>query len=428
MFAAVRSRMRLLRGWRRAGLVAGLLLLLSGAALGWFAWTESRLRAAERALEAHDYDEAGRLLAQALKWRPRWAQAHFLAARVARCGHHYDEAEEHLRACERLGHDAKALTVERLLAAVQLGDAQPLPTLQALVEDGDPDAPAILEVLTQHYLDHYQLMQALDCLNRYLRQRPEDLRALLGRGFVHERLLHFAAARDDYRRAVQVHPDDDRARLRLAKVLEVIGPAEEALEHYRRLEDRRPDDPEIVLGLARASRQLGKTDDSRQYLKRLLKLRPDYPEALAERGQVELDAGRTDQAEAWLRRAIRADPHSRIAHDALYRCLRRQGKDDDARQVRQHLDRLDAAMKRLDYLLTQAVPRASNDAALRCEAGRLFLHHGQPTEGVRWLQAALRCDPAYLPAHRELAAYYERNGQPERAAAHRRWLRSAPDR
>jgi tetratricopeptide (TPR) repeat protein len=412
---------------RRRTLVAvGLLLLLSAAAAVWYGWTESRLRAAERALENHDSNEARRLLAQCLKWRPRWGRAHFLAARAARCEHHYNEAEQHLKACERQDYNPEPVAIERLLANVQLGDAQPVQALQALVEEDNPHSLAILEVLTQFYLDNYQLMRALDCLNRYLRQRPDDLRALLGRGFVHERLHHFPEARDDYRRAVRAHPDSDAARLRLAKVLEVVGPASEALGQYRNLEQRQPDDPEVLLGLARSNRQLSQQLKCREYLGRLLELRSEHPEGLAERGLVELDAGRTVQAERWLRRAIRADPHNRVAHDALYRCLRRQGKEEDARQVRQKFDRLDAALKRLDFLLTRAVPQAPDDASLRCEAGLLFLHHGQEAEGVRWLRLALRCDPGHETARRELAAYYERKRQAQRPPSPRSLPGPAP--
>ena len=143
-------------------------------------------------------------------------------------------------------------------------------------------------------------------------------------------------------------------------------------------------------------------------------MHPGHPEGLAERGLAELEAGRAREAEGWLRRAVRADPHNRIAHDALYRCLRRQGKEEDARQVRQQFDRLDAALKRLDFLLTRAVPAAPDDASLRCEAGLLFLHHGQEAEGVRWLWMALRCDPGHETARQELTAYYKRKGQPQR--------------
>ena len=60
------------------------------------------------------------------------------------------------------------------------------------------------------------------------------------------------------------------------------------------------------------------------------------------------------------------------------------------------------------------------DPQLRCEAGLLCLHNGQDREAARWLTGALQLDPNYAPAHEGLAEYYERAGDPERAAEHRR--------
>jgi Tfp pilus assembly protein PilF len=57
---------------------------------------------------------------------------------------------------------------------------------------------------------------------------------------------------------------------------------------------------------------------------------------------------------------------------------------------------------------------------LRCEGGILFLNNGEEQEGVRWLRQALRLDPANRQAHEALADYYQRIGQPELAARHRR--------
>ena len=42
------------------------------------------------------------------------------------------------------------------------------------------------------------------------------------------------------------------------------------------------------------------------------------------------------------------------------------------------------------------------DASLRCEGGLLFLRNGERAEGIRWLQLALRLDPAYQPARKAL--------------------------
>ena len=49
------------------------------------------------------------------------------------------------------------------------------------------------------------------------------------------------------------------------------------------------------------------------------------------------------------------------------------------------------------------VMKRPGDAALRCEAGLLFLRNGERREGIRWLQMALRLDPGCEAARKALA-------------------------
>jgi len=404
------------------------LFLLAAAALclaaggGWAAWrlrAEPHLTAAEQALDRRDYPAARRELAAYLQAWPESGRAHFLAARAARRLRLYDEAEDHLRACERLKWDPQAVALERVLADVQRGEMKAEPFLWDRVEAGDADAPEILEVLTQYYLDDYQLMRAKDCLDRYLRLRPDDLHALLGRAYIWERLLYFADAAKDYRRAVERHPDDDPARLRLAKNLLITGEPAEALTHFERLAAHHPDDPEVRLGLAQCRRRLGDAEAAQRLLDGLLAERPDDAAVLAERGLVALNQNRPAEAEGFLRKAVAAAPSDREANYNLYQSLLRQGKDDEAKDRLAAVGRLDVDLARLDQV-TKAVIQSPGDPALRLEGGLLFLHNGQEEEGVRWLQEAVRLDPTLRPAHQALADYYGRAGRPDLAAVHER--------
>ena len=410
------------------------LLLLAAAAVGlaaagggaaWCFRAEPHLTAAEQALDRRDDAGARRELDVYLRAWPGNGRAHLLAARAARRLRLYDEAEDHLRACDRLKWDPQAVALERVLADVQRGDLKAERFLWDRVEAGGPDAPEVLEVLTQYYLDDYQLMRAKDCLDRYLRLRPDDVQALLGRAYIWERLLYFADAAEDYRRAVEHHPDDDKARLLLAKNLLVTGEPAEALTHFRRLEARHADDSEVRLGLARCGRRLGDLDEARRLLDGLLADRPDDAAALAERGLVALDQGRAEEAEDFLRWAVARAPHDREANYNLCQSLLRQGKDDEAKERLAAVGRLDADLARLDQV-SKAVIQSPGDAGLRLEGGLLFLRSGEEAEGVRWLQQALRLDPTLRPAHQALADYYDRAGRPDLAAAHARLAAGAP--
>jgi Tfp pilus assembly protein PilF len=403
---------------RRVWVVVALVLVVGGF-VGWLLWPDPYLAAAERALERRDYVEASAILEEGLKRRPRDPRLLFLAARTARRASRYTQAQEYLRTCQRLQGPTDAIDLELALMRAQQGDPEVEQYLLTRVERGDPDTLLIWEVLIQQYLDTYQLFRARDCLDLYLERRPDDVQALLGRGFVWDRLFLYSAAVRDYRRVVQIEPQNDHARQRLAETLLITGPPEEAAEQFEELNRRHPDSADTRLGLARARRQCGQTGEAKQILDALLVEHPQILGALTERGVIAMDAGESARAEALLRQAVALAPADRMALHNLCQCLRLTGKEDEAAEFQGRLDRIDADLKHLGQLTKDAL-KAPHDPAPRCEAGLIFLRCGEEQEGVRWLQMALHEAPAYQPAHQALADYYQRTGQSELAARHGR--------
>jgi tetratricopeptide (TPR) repeat protein len=395
---------RLGRFFRRRWWLALLLLaaLTAGGWAGWSHWSARQLfRQAETALDAHEYAKARELFDRYLESCPDDARARLLAARAARRAKDYYAAREHLRRCRQDGGDAESIEIEETLILVQRGDERPVERLRARAERDDDLALAVLEVLIQHDLETTQLWLALDGLNKYLSRRPDDLQALLGRGFVWERVLYFADAAGDYRRAVAAHPDSERARLRLAETLLVVGPPDEALTQFQWLAERWPDRPDVRLGLARCWRQLGDADAARALLDGLVAEYPDHGEALWERGQLALDAGSPAEAEPLLRRAAARLPHDRRVQFALYRCLVALDRGPEAEAVNARVRRIDDDLRRLDQI-RQDVLKRPNDPDLRYEGGVIFLRNGERQQGVRWLQLALRLDPGHRAARKAL--------------------------
>jgi tetratricopeptide (TPR) repeat protein len=227
--------------------------LLAGLA-GWNFQAEQHLRRAEKALEQRAYEDALWHVESYLRMKPNQARAHFLAAQAARRLQRYDKATDHLHACRLCGWDPEAIDLEHTLIALQRGEAGVEPVLWSRVRNGDPHTLPILEVLIQYYLDTYRLNRALECLNNYLERRPDDLHALLGRAYVWERMLYFADALNDYRRAVESHSDSEAARLRLAKTLLIAGTPGEALDQFKHLYKGHADQPEVRLGMAQRPR------------------------------------------------------------------------------------------------------------------------------------------------------------------------------
>jgi tetratricopeptide (TPR) repeat protein len=244
---------------QRAVILFALLVCLALAAVfgGTYYWAEHQTKAAERALDARDYDEAQQRLDAALQLRPDSGRLHFLAARTARLAGRFDDVRPHLAACLNLGYPEAAILLEQGLLDFQQGDRGAERFLLHRVEEDDPDALLILEVLIQEYVQTFQLKDAMRCSNLYLQKKPDDVQALLGRAWVSEKLFYFGDAVLDCRRAVAVEPENDYARLRLAEMLVNTGPPREAVEQFELLRLKKPTSARVLLGLARARMQMG---------------------------------------------------------------------------------------------------------------------------------------------------------------------------
>jgi predicted Zn-dependent protease len=209
--------------------------------------------------------------------------------------------------------------------------------------------------------------------------------------------------------------------LRLAELLVQQNRSGEALEHLESLSQRQPGNPAVVVALARGRRRLGQIDEAHLLLDKLLAERPAEVEALSERGAMALEADRPDQAERWLRAALKHQPRHRQANYHLCQCLERLGKHQEAEEYLSRLQAIDKELKRMGQVVGEVMKRP-HDAALRWEAGVIFLRNGRPDDGLHWLLTALQADPFHRPTHQALAEHYERVGNYEQAARHRQIL------
>jgi tetratricopeptide (TPR) repeat protein len=402
--------MRRLLGRIRSRRLALSLLILAvlaaaagGAVVRWERAKDDLLRRGEQALAVRDHAAARDHLTRYLAARPGDAHARLLAARAARKLRQFDDASADLRRCRDDGGEAEAIQLEYALIAIERDGAEPGPGLRERARAGDELGLVVLETLIQYDLDAYRLYQALDGLTFYLDRRPGDLAALLSRGFVWERLLAFADAVEDYRRAVAAHPESEVARLKLGESLLIAGTPAEALEQFLWLHERRPDHGPVRLGLARCRRRLGQADDARRLLDGLLAEHPGRGELLWERGQLDLEDGDAAGAEAWLREAARVDPYDRRIAFSFAHCLALLGRQAEAEAAHARAEQIDRDLRRLDVVRTEVLMRP-DDAAAWCEGGLLFLRNGEREEGLRWLRRALHLDPGCDAARAAIVA------------------------
>jgi tetratricopeptide (TPR) repeat protein len=425
MLRRLRATWQTLRRRPWLGLLAAASLLLLGGGGAWAArqlWAEYHLRAARQALRHWDFKTARGHLALCLQvWHDR-PDVCFLAARTARRAGFYDDADRLLADCQRLQGRTPETVLEWAMVRVQSGDfAGSAAFLVERVKQDDPDTPLILEALALGYNEVYDLHSAAACLSQLLERQPDNAYALLWHGRVLSGMSYFARAREDYQRAVEVDPEYDDARLALAQnLLDHALKPDEAVGHLELLRRRQPRNLEVLLALARCYRQLGRTDEARALLDALLREHPDDARALAERGRLALAEQHEAEAEDWLKKSLQADPHAREHLYLLYECLSRQGKADEAAECLARFRRIEDDLKQLEKAINE-VGHTPQDPEPRYRAGIICLRNGQDREGLRWLYGALEQAPQHRATHAALAEYYERIGDREQAAEHRRF-------
>jgi Tfp pilus assembly protein PilF len=417
------------RPWRRlrlppwlAALLIVLLLGITGV-VGWRIVEELQalrhFRAAQAALETEDFAAARSHLEHCLKVWPDSGETHFLAARAARRNGDLADAYRFLDAAEKRGWVPEAILLERELIRVPLGELLEVEKyLSSCVTGKHPDSDLIVEVLAPAYLRNYQLGAARHYAKQWTELRPDSAAAWLCRGAVAERQRNSPVALDAYRHAVECSPEAREPRLRLIAALLDAYESTEALEHVEHLRQRFPDDPVVRRELARCLSLRGEFDAARKLLVKVLADLPDDAKALTARGRLEVRAGRPAQAERWLRQAAERVPFDREVVFPFIQCLRKVGKNDEAARWDERLKKAELDRAQLDKAAQQAA-KAPRDPEPRCRAGVILLRNGMEDEGVRWLVAALHQDPDHAATHRALADYFERKGQPGRAAAHR---------
>ena len=404
-----------------------LLLILVLATLevglgGMHAWAWYQLREARSALEHYHPEEARGRLASCLKIWPGSVQAHLLASRAARQSGDFDEADRQLRACqELLGGSSDDVALEWALLQAANGNPREVDGfLQRRIEQDPALSPLVWEALAEGYIRVYRTFDALACVDYWLQLDPDSLRALELRGLAYQNGGAAQKAAEDLRRVIEREPTRGEARWRLALCLLDMGRYDEALPDLEQVARDRPDDPDVEVRLARCHNMLGRRDQARQILDDVLEKHPEHGLALRTRGQLAFTYEQPAEAEVWLRRAVKVWPNDYQAHYLLQQALQQQHKADEARAQQRLADETKERAERLGELKGRKLSEKPLDPALHYEMGVLLLRAGHQATGVGWLQSALDLDPDYRPAHAALADYYERQGDGNRAAEHRK--------
>ena len=391
-----------------------------GCSYGYFRY---QFISARTAVQEGRLQEARGRLDRALTVWPRSVDGHLLAARAARLSGDFEAAESHLNRCKQLQNNeaSEATQIEFRLMRVQTGEMDEVANdLFVYVDHQHPESPLILETIARSYMHHLRYRPAFDCLTRWIAETPEAAKPYHLRGWVLERLNQAKAAMNDYDKALALEPGLVEVRLRVVEMLLEDHKTLEAVPHLERLLTEAPDRPAVKARLGQCRYLQNEPAEARKLLEEAVQQLPDDPAVLLHLAKLELDDGRPAAAEPWLRHALAVDSTDTEAQFTLVAALRAQGRRSAAAEALVEYEKKKTSLERANALLKDEADKPSKNPASATEIGTQLLAIGQDRRGLYWLDQALIRDPNHAPAHRALAEYYEKKGDSERAAVHRR--------
>lgn len=414
---------RRIRRRPRTTLVVLAILLLVGAG-GFYGYAVREWRQALAAVREGRPADAQKKLALCLSVWPNDPDVHRLAARAARMTGDFPLAEEHLNTCLKLENGATEGTqLEFLLMRAQSGEvAEVEQLLLAFVDREHADAAMILETLALTHMHTLRFGPAHFCLKRWIEVAPESARAHHYRGWVLERMDQPQRAMDDYLRALEIDPALDRVRLRVGEMyLEDKEPLR-ALPHLELLLERDPNRPEAQARMGQCKFLQGQHGEARRLLEMAVKEMPNDAPVLLYLARLDIADQEPSRAESRLRQALTLDSTNTEARFALVTALRMQRREEDAVAELAEYQRQKQFLERANTLLQAEAKNPSTNPQHAFEIGSLLLRIRHDKQGMHWMDEALSRDQNHRPTHEALADYFERNGNHDRAAYHRRRL------
>ena len=384
-------------------------------------WERYRLAQARSALRAHEDERALLHLEAARRLNPRFAETRLLLARAYRRTGRFDQVPDQLRRAFKFGAPQKRVQREEWLTYAQSGQFRKAdPHLSGMLRDPGDDGAEICEAFVKGYFLTYRFDRALQLIDAWERDFPEDPQPHLYRGIYWEHFSNWNEAKKEFRLAWKMAPERNDIILHLAALLVRLHHYDEAEPLFLRYLKSDPDNPAVLSGWAKCQLLMGNTEEARRIFRRVLDIDADHFATRLAMGQLERAAARPQEALRWLKPVCEERPWDTEARYALATVLQSSGEQDAARRHFQFVSKAREGMLNAP-LLTRKLLDQPRNTELRYRLGMVLLKYDNPTHGVVWLQSVLELQPNHRPAHAALAAYFAKDGQRALAEYHRRF-------
>ncbi|MCA9310161.1 MAG: tetratricopeptide repeat protein, partial [Phycisphaerales bacterium] len=257
---------------------------------------DATLNAARSAFRAGQFTEAARLARDALRRRPRDADAASLAGLALLRLPDLDGALRHLQDAARLRPSEPTFHVNLGIALLRRGSSA----------------------------------DAIAAFDRAIALKPDLAPAHFNRANALRGAGDLGAAESGYRRALDLRPGHAGTLCNLANTLTDLARVDEALPLYHRALESEPGNLAARNSLGTALLQIGHIDEAVAAFEAVLSSSPTNLEACTNLGNALKSAGRLEEAASAYDRALRLAPESEVAANGLGNALLGQGRIDEA--------------------------------------------------------------------------------------------------
>jgi tetratricopeptide (TPR) repeat protein len=351
-----------------------------------------------------------------------------LRARAYRKLGHMPMVSKLLAEAREEGATTDQIRREQILALAQSGQMrQAHQYLDEFLQDREEDLDDVCEAYVIGYIRNLRLAEATAIVDAWTKDSPDLATPLLLRGRIWFLQGDHDKAEADLRDALAIDPELDLARMDLSEILWEELRYDEAIPLLEDCLDSPGVRVQALVKLALCLKATGDSARALTLLQQAVSEDPDDRSALLELGQIEFENADYESATETLMSAMKIFPNDRELRYVLAQSLRLGGREEEAREHFEFVDRAQKALEEMNQL-DQQIRRNPGDVEAIVAAGKLFLEYSNAEEGVLRLLSALDLDPENQEARQLLVDHYERRAKIDPvyqalADEHRRHLR-----
>jgi tetratricopeptide (TPR) repeat protein len=412
---------------RKASPIRLLLLLAVLLPLSWFAWQRNQFNSALSNAQRLILNQENFWAIESLrKTEQRFGLHPETSLLMARANRYLGKSDEFRRSLDHAidaGLPAKRAQQEELLYKAQRGELPDVVLqMSKLMQESEDQFEAASIALSYGLLVRNDYAGINDVLMLWQSHDPKSPWIPLFRGMILLSRREWKGARDLLEPARESNPSFVPFYANLGTAYLGLNESEKAVRVLERYLESLPDDADASLKLASALRQTGRSQEALQVLMRVVPKGEPPHDILLEIAKINVENGESQQAIDRLAGIARSWPEDVPVATVLSQAYQQLGDEEKATLYATFADQGQKELTSADEKLFALLSQPQRSAKACYELGHILLHKQSRLHGVYWLEAALKIDEGFIPAHQDMITFYTRTNQPQLAAVHQRYI------